>query len=123
MAFDEYFDLRPGMEPLDQAIAFGVGLAPAATHRRYTDFEQVDIKRQRGPSASLACQLASGVAATEALKILLGRGRIRPVPCYGQFDAYTQRTKLGRLRRGNRDFRQRVKRAWLKKKFATLSSR
>jgi hypothetical protein len=40
----------------------------------------------------MACQLCAGVAATEALKILLGRGRIRAAPHGVQFDAY--RNKL-----------------------------
>jgi molybdopterin/thiamine biosynthesis adenylyltransferase len=123
MQFDEYFDLRDDMDPLTQLISFAVGLAPQATHRSYIDLTHVDIARQQGPSASLACQLATGVAAAETVKILLGRGTIRPVPCYGQFDAYTQRTKLGRLLRGNRDLRQRFKRAWLKRQLAITSNR
>lgn len=120
MTFDQYFDLREGMSPLEQAVAFGVGLAPRATHRHYIDFREVDVARQRGPSAALACELAAGVAASEALKILVGRGHLRPAPCYGQFDAYVQQTKLGRLWFGNRGLGQRIKRAWLLKKMSAM---
>ena len=41
------------------------------------------------PSTGLACQLCAGMAGTEALKILLGRGPVRAVPHSLQFDAYT----------------------------------
>jgi molybdopterin/thiamine biosynthesis adenylyltransferase len=123
MRFDDYFDLRDEMAPLEKAVAFGIGLAPKATHRHYIDFREVDVANHRGPSASLACELAAGVAATEALKILLGRGTLRPAPCFGQFDSYRQQTKLGRLWFGNRGFGQRIKRAWLLKKMSAMSTR
>lgn len=123
LSFDEYFDFRPGMTPLEEAIAFGIGLAPRATHRHYIDFSQVDVERHRGPSASLACELAAGVTAAETLKVLLGRGVLRPAPCFAQFDAYRQRTEFGRLRFGNRGPLQRLKRKWLMKKFSATSNR
>lgn len=40
----------------------------------------------------MACQLCAGVAATETLKILLGRGTALAAPHGFQFDAY--RTRL-----------------------------
>lgn len=123
MSFDKYFDLRDGMTPLAEAVAFGIGLAPKATHRHYIDFAEVDVARHRGPSASLACELAAGVAATETLKVLLGRGRLRPAPCFAQFDAYLQSTQLGRLPFGNRGPLQRIKRQWLMKKFSAMPIR
>jgi molybdopterin/thiamine biosynthesis adenylyltransferase len=119
MSFDRYFDLNDTMPPLSQLIAFCVGLAPHATHRHYLDFTHVDLHQQHGPSLSAACQLASGVAAAETLKILLHRGTVRPAPRYAQFDAYLQRTKFGHLRFGNSGLGQRMKRAWLKKRFTT----
>jgi hypothetical protein len=42
----------------------------------------------------MACSLCAGVAGTEALKILLGRGRVLAAPHGMQFDAY--RNKLAR---------------------------
>jgi hypothetical protein len=76
------------------------------------DLGQVDTKSGRGPSAALACQMCSGVAAASVLKILLGRGAPRPVPWYHQFDAYGLELRRGYLWRGNRNPLQRVKR-WL----------
>jgi len=117
MSFDRYFDLSDEMSRLDQLVAFAVGLCPRATHLGYLDLGQVDLTSSTGPSASLACQLASGVAAAETLKILLGRGPLRPVPWYHQFDAYRGLFRHARLRWGNRHPWQRIKRAILRRRF------
>jgi GTP-binding protein len=54
----------------------------------------VNFAERRGPSTIMACQLCAGIAATEALKILLRRGRVRAAPHGMQFDPY--RNKLAR---------------------------
>ena len=118
MSFDRYFDIDDGMERIDQLIAFAVGLVPRLTHARYMDLGEVDIESKTGPSAGLACNLCSGVAAAETLKILLGRGPMRPVPYFAQFDAYRGILRHGRLRGGNRHPWQRLKRWWLRRQFA-----
>jgi len=114
MSFDRYFDLDDAMDPIDQLIAFFVGLAPRATQLPYMDLKAADPRTGRGPSAALACHLCSGVAAAEVLKILLGRSPIRPAPWYSQFDAYRQRFCHGRLAWGNRHPLQRLKRRILR---------
>jgi molybdopterin/thiamine biosynthesis adenylyltransferase len=88
MTFEEYF--RWGELPeLDKAIRFVVGLAPAGLHRRYLVVpEAVDFAKRRGPSTFMACQICAGIAGTEALKILLGRGKVLAAPYGMQFDAY-----------------------------------
>lgn len=94
MTFEDYFQWgdRPDV---DKAIRFVVGLAPAGLHRPYLVVpEAVNFAEQRGPSTFMACQLCAGIAATEALKILLGRGRVLAAPWGMQFDAY--RNKLAR---------------------------
>jgi hypothetical protein len=88
MTFEEYF--RWGDLPeLDKAIRFVVGLAPAGLHRGYlVDPSAVNFAERRGPSTVMAIQLCAGIAATEALKILLKRGHVRTAPHGVQFDAY-----------------------------------
>jgi molybdopterin/thiamine biosynthesis adenylyltransferase len=117
MAFDEYFDINDAMAPLDQLIAFAVGLAPRAMQRPYVDLSFVDPARHRAPSTGFACHLCSGVAAAEVLKLLLGREPVRPAPWYFQFDPYRQIFCKGYLRGGNRHPLQRLKR-WLFRKQA-----
>jgi molybdopterin/thiamine biosynthesis adenylyltransferase len=108
MSFEEYF--RWGDLPDDEkALRFMVGLAPAGLHRPYlVDLSAVNLAEQRGPSTIMACQLCAGVAATEALKILLKRGKVLAAPHGFHFDAY--RNKLVHTWRpgGNRHFLQRL---------------
>lgn len=108
MSFEEYFDLDGLSEP-EQLLRFLIGLAPALLQRGYlVDLTAVDLARHRGPSTPMASELCAGVAATEALKILLGRGRVIAAPRGVQFDAY--RNRLVRTWRpgGNRHPLQRL---------------
>ncbi|HEX8787787.1 MAG TPA: ThiF family adenylyltransferase, partial [Telluria sp.] len=79
---------------LDKAIRFAIGLAPAGLHRSYLVVpESVNLSKQKGPSTFMACQLCAGIVATEALKILLGRGKVLAAPHGVQFDAYRNTLK------------------------------
>ena len=118
MSFDEYFDLKDSMSRVDQLIAFAVGLTPKATHLPYMDLTKASIKERTGPSSSLACQLASGVTAAAAIRILTKRNPPDAAPRYQQFDAYRNRFCHGKLWMGNRGPLQRLKRALLKRQFA-----
>jgi molybdopterin/thiamine biosynthesis adenylyltransferase len=92
MSFEDYF-LWGDLTDDEKALRFMVGLAPAGLHRPYlVDPTAVNLAEQRGPSTIMACQLCAGVAATEALKVLLGRGKVLAAPHGFQFDAY--RNKL-----------------------------
>ncbi|SDH42446.1 ThiF family protein [Duganella sp. OV458] len=94
MTFEEYFGWgdKPDME---KALRFLVGLAPGGLHGGYlVDPSAINLKEQRGPSTIMGCELCAGAAATEALKILLNRGDVRPAPWGYQFDAF--RNKLVR---------------------------
>ncbi|HEY3130869.1 MAG TPA: ThiF family adenylyltransferase [Acidobacteriota bacterium] len=112
MSFDRYFDFSDRMPLVDKLVAFAVGLFPKAVQRGYMSIKSVNFAARTGPSSSLACQLASGVLAAEAIKILLGRGSIWAAPYYQQFDAYLGRYVRGRLLGGNRNPVQRLKR-WI----------
>lgn len=94
MTFEEYFGWGD-LPDEEKALRFLVGLAPAGLHGAYlVDPSSINLKEKRGPSTIMGCELCAGVAATEALKILLGRGQVWAAP-YGQhFDAY--RNKLVR---------------------------
>src|SRR5262249_7373704 len=91
MTFEDYFQLT-GLSELEKAVKFLVGLAPALLHRGYlVDTSRVSLRERRGPSTVIACQLCAGVAAGEALKILLGRGKVWAAPHGVQFDGYRNR--------------------------------
>jgi len=91
MSFEEYFRLD-GCDEDEMAVRFLLGLSPAMLQRGYlADPSRVDFAARRGPSTIAACQLCAGVTATEALKILLGRGEVLCAPWGFQFDAYRNR--------------------------------
>ena len=91
MSFEEYFCWN-GQTDEEKGIRFLLGLSPARLQFPYlVDPNAVDFVEKRGPSTAMACQLCAGMAATEALKILLGRGKILAVPWGMQFDAYRNR--------------------------------
>ena len=88
MSFEEYFQVA-GKPDLEKAIRFLVGLAPALLHpHSLADQTRVDLKARKGPSTVMACQFCAGVAATEALKILLKRGKVWAAPHGIQYDGY-----------------------------------
>ncbi|HEY2918282.1 MAG TPA: ThiF family adenylyltransferase [Candidatus Binatia bacterium] len=120
MSFDNYFDLRDGQDPFDQLVRFFVGLAPGGLHLPYTDLSSVDIKSGRGPSSILGSQMAASLAGGEVIKILLERGPLLLAPGYVQFDCYRQLLRKRRLRGGNRNWLQRLKRQIVKKRLQSL---
>jgi len=113
MSFDRYFDLADQMDGVETFVAYVTGMAPSSLQRGYMDLSYLNFEGHTGPSAGLACHLASGVIAAEVLKILLARGRIYTAPVYHQFDAYLGRFVRKRLFGGNRNPLQRIKRRWL----------
>ena len=114
MSFDEYFHIVEGMRPEEQYLAFAVGLAPRPTHLQYLDRSRVDLTVKAGPSLGIACQLCSGMAATEAVRIILQKPGLKPVPYYFQFDPYRQKYRQGKLYLGNRNPIQRLKKQLIK---------
>jgi len=116
MSFDDYFRLSDSPEA-EKPLRFLMGLAPSRLQMGYlVDPSTVDLANQKGPSTIMACQLCAGIAATEALKILLGRGNVRAAPKGYHFDAY--RNELTRTWRpgGNRNPLQRALIALAKRK-------
>ena len=109
MSFDDYFDVRGDMPDEQKYLRFALGLAPRPTQIDYMDLSRVDLKDGKGPSLNLACQLCASLAATEAVRVILGKPGLRPAPCFLQFDPFRQILRKGRLARGNRTWSQRVK--------------
>lgn len=122
MSFDEYF-LWGDLPDDEKALRFMVGLAPAGLHRPYlVEPTAVNLAERRGPSTFMACQLCAGIAATEALKILLKRGKVLAAPHGVQFDAY--RNKLVRTWRpgGNNHPLQRLVLMVARRQFLRMKS-
>ncbi|MDD4272877.1 MAG: ThiF family adenylyltransferase [Desulfobacter postgatei] len=115
MGFDEYFNIVEDMKPEDQHLAFAMGLAPKALQFKYMDASKVSFKSRKGPSLNIACQLCTGMAGTEAVRIILGKGGVKSVPYYYQFDPYLRKYYTKKLNMGNKHPWQQVKVALVKK--------
>jgi hypothetical protein len=85
------------------------------------DPSRLDLTGKRGPSTAAAIQLCAGIVGAEAVKILLGRGRVHAAPAYHQFDAYRGKWHRGYLRFGNAGPVQSLKRRIGYKAFGLLS--
>ena len=123
MTFEEYFGWGDLPEE-EKALRFLVGLAPAGLHGPYlVDPSSVSLEERRGPSTIMGCQLCAGAAATEALKILLRRGKVLAAPHGVHFDAF--RNKLVRTWRpgGNRHPLQRLVMMIVKRRRAAAQGR
>lgn len=119
MSFEDYFQW--GDLPDDEkALRFMIGLAPRLLQDYIADESAVDLVNRRGPSTIMACQLCAGTAATEVLKLLLDRGKVRSAPHGLHYDAY--RNKLVHTWRpwGNRHPVQRLMLAVARRRLAAM---
>lgn len=89
MTFEEYFQFE-GKSELDQLRQFLVGLSPDALQLgALMDATRFDLEQRVGPSTPVGCELCAALAATTAIKFLLGRGPIDTAPVSLHFDAYS----------------------------------
>ncbi|MBT8341845.1 MAG: hypothetical protein KJP07_17715, partial [Desulfatitalea sp.] len=109
LGFDEYFNIHEQLDPKEKYLRFAMGLAPKATHIKYMNLSKVSFQAKAGPSLGIACQMCSAMAATETLRIILGRKHLKPVPSYCQFDPYSRKFRRGKLTMGNRHPLQRLR--------------
>lgn len=122
MTFEQYFRLE-GYPQTEQYLRFLIGLTPNGLQRGYVvDPTRIDLAHRKGPSTVAACQLCAGVTAVAAVKLLLGRGNIKPAPCNHQFDPYRGRFSISRLAFGNAGPLQRLKIAVGRRLYGKLAS-
>ncbi len=117
MSFEDYFQVE-GHPENEQYLRFFIGLAPGGLHKKsLVDPSTIDLAGRKGPSTPIGCELCAGIAAGEAVKILLGRGKLLSAPVALQFDAYTGR--LTRVKRpgGNKHPLQRLALYFARKSF------
>lgn len=108
LSFEDYFQLE-GHGEYQQYLRFLVGLAPARLHSGYLVLpEKIDLIGRKGPSTAMGCELCAGFAATQVLKLLLGRGKVLSAPWGQQFDAYMNRLHRTWRPGGNRHPLQRL---------------
>ncbi|MCL5954431.1 MAG: ThiF family adenylyltransferase [Nitrospirae bacterium] len=123
MSFEDYFCWE-GQDEEEKSIRFLLGLSPARLQFPYlVDPTAVNLSERRGPSTGMACQLCAGMAATEALKILLGRGKVLSAPWGMQFDAYRNRFVTTWRPGGNRNPIQKIALKMARRKLESLKTK
>lgn len=122
MSFEEYFCWK-GQPEEEKSLRFLMGLSPARLQFPYlVDPTAVNLAERRGPSTGMACQLCAGMASTEAMKILLGRGKVLSAPWGMQFDAYRNRFVTTWRPGGNRNPIQKLALIFARKKLENLKN-
>lgn len=97
MSYRNYFGFKP-KDKIPNLLKFLIGLSPKMPHlASLVDRSYSDITKEKTASTPMGCQLSAGVAATEALKILLKRGPVTSAPTSIHFDAYSHQIKRTRL--------------------------
>lgn len=119
MGFDEYF-CWSGQPDEERALRFMVGMSPRFLQDYIVAPEAVNLDERRGPSTAMACMLCSGIAATEVLKLVLGRGRVLAAPWGMHFDAYRHKMVTTWRPGGNRNPLQRLLLVFARHRLATL---
>ena len=118
MTFEQYFRMGSSSQA-EKAARFLVGLAPSMLQMGYlVDPSRVKLAAGKVPSTPMGCELCAGIAATEALKVLLGRGRVYAAPWGVHFDAYKNRLKRTWRPGGNRHPLQRTLIALTRRRYA-----
>jgi len=121
MSFERYFRFE-GKPELEQYLRFLVGLVPRALHRAYlVDPSRLDFAAKRTASTGASCQLCSGVAAINAVKLMLGRDGVAAIPYHHHYDPYVGKFAVSKLRWGNAGPLQSLKIALGKRGIAALA--
>ncbi len=90
VSFDEYFGLNDKQPLEEQVLRFLVGISPFFSSRKYLVYRDgFNIGENRAPSTPMGIYLIAGIAATQAMKLMLNRGGIKYAPWALHFDAYT----------------------------------
>jgi len=123
MTFEEYFRMGDGTDS-EKAARFLIGLSPSMLQMGYlVDPSRVDLVARKGPSTPMACDLCAGIAATEALKVLLGRGGVVVAPRGVHFDAYKNRLRRTWRPGGNSHPMQRALIRIIERRYASTARR
>lgn len=122
MTFEEYFQMGRTSDA-EKAARFLVGLSPSMLQMGYlVDPTRLDLAARTGPSTPMACDLCAGIAGTEALKVLLGRGGVVAAPRGVHFDAYKNRLRRTWRPAGNSHPLQRLLIALTKRRYAAVTA-
>ncbi len=97
MSLDDLCGYNDDMTHEEYMIRFLALIAGKGSHFKYMEPGKVDPETGAAPSVGLACQLLSGVAATEVINILLNRQPVKAAPWIFQFDPFLHKYRKSYL--------------------------
>ncbi|MBU6214720.1 ThiF family adenylyltransferase [Patescibacteria group bacterium] len=112
MSFDEYFDLKDGLSEQEQLIRFAIGVAPRLLQYPYFPPKGIDLTGHRAPSTVVGTLACAALIGCEAYKVIIGLP-YESAPVSWQFDPFVRKFRRTRLRGGNRNIIQRIKKWYL----------
>ena len=122
MSFEDYFGMSRQNSSLDNCLKFLAGLAPKFLHSKYLmDPTKFDFINKKAPSTPMGCYISSGVAVTNALKILLNRPHILKAPWSIHYDSYLNKISKTYVFGGARNPFQLLKFYLIRKKILSKS--
>ncbi|MCC2614902.1 ThiF family adenylyltransferase [Aestuariibacter halophilus] len=113
MSFEDYFGMQ-GASLEEQFLRFYLGLAPAGLQSAYlVDPTRLNLAEKRGPSTIIGCTMSAGVAAAQAIKLMLGRGDVIAAPRGTHWDPYLNKMEITHIPHGHQNptFQQRLREA------------
>ncbi|MBI4115673.1 MAG: ThiF family adenylyltransferase [Candidatus Omnitrophica bacterium] len=100
MDYRTYFDFRDDMKEEEKRLALAFGLSPAPFALKYMDRDALNLGKGRAGSVCPGLMLVGALAATEAVKILTGKGKVHYCPFVYQIDLFTQKVRRKYYARG-----------------------
>ena len=86
-----------------------MGVSPSGMHSAYlVDPSRLDVAKRKAPSTMIGVELCAAFTAAQVVKILLGRGEVKPAPFHYHFDSYLNKFEAERSP-GNADTQQAMK--------------
>ncbi len=115
MSWEDYFGISPEMDEREMILATLFGLSPSALSLSYAGSDVLDLKKLKGSTVAPALALVASLAATEAVKLLTGKGKTRFAPHVFQIDLMNQKVVRRYYRFGMKSLLQRMKKALILK--------
>lgn len=115
MSWEDYMGISPDMDDRELVLRSLFGLSPSVLALTYAGPEVLDLERLRGSTVAPALTLVASLAATEAVKILTGKGEIRFAPHVFQIDLINQKAVRKYYPFGMKSFAQRMKKVLIMK--------
>jgi len=95
ISFEEYFRFE-GVSELRQYINFLLGLSPSGMHGAYlADPTRLDVAKKKTPSTFVGVELCAAFTGAQVVKMLIGRGEVKPAPFHYHFDAFLAKFESG----------------------------